>query len=201
MAFIPRNLSGFAAGSGKAPGISTYVTNDLPVDLTTDNYFKPMGGGMEYNDIIFAITEVDSTPTEATLICTYALGGSAWDVKYVLMSGYVGDVRGDDAVGYQSDNFSGNIGAGSDQRLFTYRNNSNTMAEITASGYFNDLAVVLAPGDLIIAVSNDAASYVRVLDVVDRVVTTEAIDITVTGDATTDIKWNVISKLVIKTVN
>ena len=53
------------------------------------------------------------------------------------------------------------------------------MAEITASGYFNDLAEALVPGDLIIAVSNDAASYVRVLDVVGGVVTTEAIDITV----------------------
>ena len=63
----------------------------------------------------------------------------------------------------------------SGSKMFTYRNNTDVIADVIVSGYFNDLAVVLKTDDLIFTITNDGANYVRVLDSVDGVVTTEAI--------------------------
>ena len=172
MAFNVKKLAGMNAGSGKAPGVFTYTTNDSVADVTTNHYWDELGLTLQIGDIIYAVVLADTAPVLSRLVINLS---SSIDSKAALMDVFVGDIRATDTAGYTSDNFGGNIGAGSDQRMFTYRNNTDAIVDVIVSGYFNELAVVLKTDDLIYTITNDGANYIRVLDSVDGVVTTEAI--------------------------
>ena len=177
MALDIKKISGLAGGSGKAPGIYSYTTPDSIADVTANGYWNELGLTLQIGDIIIATLLTGGATIVRTLVVNLS---TSEDSKAALITAFVGDIRAIDEAGYQSDNFSGNIGAGSSSRLFTYRNNTDVIATIVASGYFNELATVLVPGDLIIIVAGgglagEGASYARILDVLDGVVTTQLI--------------------------
>ena len=167
--FNVKKISGLSGGSGIAPGIYAYETDDSIADVTTNGYWDELGGTLQIGDLIYAVLLAGSAPTLQRLVVNLS---TVVDSKTALMDAFVGDVRADDEAGYQSTNFSGNIGAGSNQRLFSYRNNANTLVEIAAPGYFNELSPVLTVGDLIYTVASNGASYLRVVDNTDGVVST-----------------------------
>ena len=167
--FDVKKISGLAGGSGIAPGIYTYETEDGIGDITANGYWDDLGGTLQIGDLICVMVLASTSPSLQRVVVNLS---TTVDTKAALMDTFVGDVRDDDEAGYQSTNFSGNIGGGSTQRLFTYRNNANTVEEIAAPGYFNELAPVLEVGDLVYVVASNGASYIRVVDNAAGVVST-----------------------------
>ena len=165
-------FSGAIGGMGKAPAIYSYVTNDGVADVTANGYWDELDGALSVGDIISAVLLEDGATTHRMLVVNLS---TRVDSKTALLEVFIGDSRAEDEAGYQSDNFSGNIGAGSVSRMFTYRNNTDTVSDVLATGYFNELAPVLLVGDTIISVNFDGAFYLKVSDVTDGVVTVEEI--------------------------
>ena len=63
-------------------------------------------------------------------------------------------------MAFTKKNFGGNIGAGSDTaKLFVYKT-ADTKAATIASGYFNDIAGILAVGDVILATTDTGTTPV-----------------------------------------
>lgn len=174
MAFDVRKLSGMMGGSVFSPSMYSYTTPDGVADVTVNGYWDELGGTLNIGDIILAVLldEDLGTTVYKTLVVNLS---TLVDSKTALLEVFVGDSRATDEAGYQSKNFSGNLGAGSESRMFTYRNNTDALAEIAVEGYFNELYPVLLVGDTVIVVANDGASFVRVSDITDDVVSTTVI--------------------------
>ena len=71
---------------------------------------------------------------------------------------------------------TGNMGAGGDAPLFlSYGTEADTVAQVSADGYFNDLANELREGDGILVNASDAVTLLRVEDTDGGIVTTVAV--------------------------
>jgi hypothetical protein len=135
MAFDVSKMAGMGAGSGLAPAIFTYTTPDDIADVTANDYFNDLKGVLKQNDIIFSLLLNEGAGTLRVQVVE--LSDTDLGTKVPLYSVYIGDKRATDTAGYQLSNMSPNVG-GSVQRIFTYRNNANTKAQIAGAGYFDE---------------------------------------------------------------
>jgi len=79
------------------------------------------------------------------------------------------------------------------EALCLYRNDSDTLATIMASGYFDDAANYLASGSLIIATASDNYSILKVTNTAD-VITTEGVTATVAElNAVADVSGRIVN--------
>jgi hypothetical protein len=172
MAYTNETLKGFVAGSGKAPGIWKYTSADLYTDITTSGYFdKDIAPVMNIGDFIFITSGVGTGNSLGRIGIVASNTNLVVDVSD--SSTFAGDVRATDPAGYQADNFGGNIGAGSSIRMFTYRNNTDTVATIGTAGYFDEIADALEVGDMIFVIGNDDAIVLSITSINGGVVTTQ----------------------------
>lgn len=181
MALTEKTLSGIVGPGGNVPSVFTYSTPDTIAAITTAGYFNSLAGGIKPNDVIYAIVLADTVPVLSVIICVKAeyTDGVGFDTDFSVISTFAGDVRATDTAGLQLQNLGGNLGAGGGanapiKRLFTYRNNTDTILLISGANYFND-ATALLVGDIILTVSVDDFAYLRVTDVTVGAVTTEVI--------------------------
>ena len=174
MAVYLEGVKAMMAGSGKAPAILTYHTNDTIGNITTLGYFDALQ--VEVNDIIY------TTPNDATnftpIICVMvdrsAPVGS--QTNFSTMATFVGDVRATDVAGYQSDNLGVGVGAATGVfTQYTYRNNTDTLATISADGYFEDCEMFFEIGDIVEVVGNDGHALLEITAVSGSSVTTRTI--------------------------
>ena len=131
---------------------------------------------LSVGDLIYASYDVDTTNYIVSHVAVK--DGGAHEVNVQLQSLYVGDDRATDVPGpgateTMSLAIQGALGL---FNLYTYRNNSNTKAEMLAPGYFWG-AGHFRVGDLIACVASDGYQNVRVLTVgvASDATTTEAV--------------------------
>ncbi len=180
MAFNPKEMAGVCAGSVYTPSVFTYRTEDSIANITTDGYFNGLCGGIEVNDVIYAVVLTGGTAVLSIIVCVKAeyVDGVGFSTDFSVLSSFAGDVRGDDTAGFIHENLGGNIGAGSTSkvysevaRFFTYRNNTDSVGDKVAEYYFADMHGLLL-NDIIFAVGADGASFLRMEESTDGTITT-----------------------------
>ena len=171
MAFTANTFGGYTAGSGQAPGVWVYKSNDLLVDITTPGYVDAsVVPSLNVGDWIFLLHKDSSGNPHGrvAIVASKTINddGTPNEADLSELTSYAGDVRATDPAGFQLANFSGNIGAGATPRVFTYRNNTDSKATIAADGYFNELGEYgLQVNDMILTIANDGATILRVTEV------------------------------------
>ena len=184
MAFVYKNLRAYGAGSGKTPGIWMYKTEDGVGDLTAAGYLdKDIVPVLNVGDFFFVSTWIDSAVSKTARILVVSArsikdDGSIPTADLTPIGGYIGD-GGEypaDPAGFNRENFGVGFGGGGSSRLFTYRNNTDNKATISADGYFDDILEALQPNDLILCIGSNAAFMVQVT-AADTTVTTNLIEL------------------------
>lgn len=159
-------ISGAMGGSGLSPTVLSYSGDATLVELTTanavDRHILPI---LSIGDIVFATVEIGTVNLDGRIVVVEAVDASAGTSTLTPWETYAGDTRATDEAGYVASNFSGNIGAGAAPRLFTYRNNTDLIATITADGYFDELIEVLTADDIILVIGNDGTTILTVTGV------------------------------------
>lgn len=188
MAYIPNRLKAVSAGSGRAPAVYTYRTDDSIAAVTTLGYFAEAVSIFEVGDIVWLNPDNGTGLTKIICVKSLPVDGGAHEVDFSTFLSFAGDIRATDATGYRPENFSGNIGAGSGCfNYFTYRNNTDAKAVILAANYFDredpaaptavdgSAGLFLEIGDIIEVIANDGTFMARVLTVGAGSTTTEEI--------------------------
>lgn len=160
MAFNLKDF-GVATAGAKAPSVFTYSNiNDTVADMTREGYFNALAGtSLKPGDLVYATTSLGLR----LLVCGFAnsSAGTGYNTKFAIMAVYVGLKTAEDVAGDLA-GFGGNIGAGSNSRMFTFRNDADALVDMT-DNYFFQVRNELEEGDLIYCVANDGAEFIKVV--------------------------------------
>jgi len=170
MAFIIEAMKACGAGSGKAPTIFTYNTDDTLATVETADYFREGASFLTVGDIIYVSYDASTVPFIVSHVAV--VEGGEHEVNVQESSAFVGDARATDIAGAGATTTMSLaiLGANGLFNFYTYRNNSNTKAEMLASGYFWGKGHIRV-GDIISCVASDGFQNLRVLTVGDSITT------------------------------
>ncbi len=176
MAFESNGVKALGGGSGAVPGVFTYKTEDTQAVIEGTNYFGEAASFLSLGDIIYISYDTDTIPY---VVSNKMLIDPATDAPLVNIQAYdlfAGDTRDTDGAGCRTDKFSSVIqGADGLFSAYTYRNNSDAVADVIVADYFIAAGSFLEEEDLIFAICIDGFQLVRVLTTGVGGVTTEAI--------------------------
>jgi len=175
MAFITKQIKASGGGNGKAPTIFTYTTDDTLALVGGANYFRDGAGFLTIGDIIYVSYDVGTVVYVVSHVALF--DGGLHEVNVQTQTAFVGDARGTDIAGAGATTTMSLaiLGANGLFNFYTYRNNSNTKAEMLASGYFWGEGHIRV-GDIISCVASDGFQNLRVLTAGDSI-TTELVTI------------------------
>lgn len=178
MAFTDKSMKAVIAGSVVAPSLFSFNTLDTQAVVEGAGYFSEAAPFLQQNDIILCLMGAEGAKVLVKYIVSARVihdDGTPHLLNVQAAPLWTGDTRDTDGIGFKSTNLSRGIG-GADglYNHYTFRNNSNTKAEIVAADYFLDARDVLEVGDIIEVASIEGASYLRVT-AAGTTVTTEAI--------------------------
>ncbi len=162
MAFISSAIKAKCAGSGKSPSIFTYGTDDTKAVVQGANYFKEGAGFLSLGDIIFISYDVSTEPYVVSAVNIVSDGDNVVNVQ--AYHSFVGDTRDTDGAGCRVDGLSQAFQGGEGLfGVYTYRNNTDTVAVQGVADYFIEAGLFLNVGDIIMGVAIDGAYMARVL--------------------------------------